>query len=343
MLRATQESAILTMMHDVKQTQIDEALAALAALNASRQVAVGRYNYYQLLLGAAAAMVPAADSTIAPVAIPNLPAQPGGAQSSGSAQQPGVQLNAQEQSEIDLAHQAMQQRVLAQGIEAGGSAAAMMPNISINLAAEPVGVGAVTGISFGGSNLAAAAEAVAKGFELQASVLTHNSVLAGKMGGYLRRQQEWSLQSNLASGEIMRIDQDIQAATDRVTIAQDELKIHEQQTANAQKVQDYLTGKYTSQELYGWMITQTSTLYSQVYQLAYSTAKLAERAYQRELACRSPVTSRSGTGTACARGCSRVTGCSSASNSWSGPTSIRTSASSRSPATCRCSCMTPLR
>ncbi len=283
-LRATQESAILTMMHDVKQTQIDEALAALAALNISRQVAVGRYNYYQLLLGAAAAMVPAADSTIAPVAIPNLPAQPGGAQSSGSAQQPGVQLNAQEQSEIDLAHQAMQQRVLAQGIEAGGSAAAMMPNISINLAAEPVGVGAVTGISFGGSNLAAAAEAVAKGFELQASVLTHNSVLAGKMGGYLRRQQEWSLQSNLASGEIMRIDQDIQAATDRVTIAQDELKIHEQQTANAQKVQDYLTGKYTSQELYGWMITQTSTLYSQVYQLAYSTAKLAERAYQRELA-----------------------------------------------------------
>ena len=32
------------------------------------------------------------------------------------------------------------------------------------------------------------------------------------------------------------------------------------------------------------MITQASNLHSQLYQLAYSTAKLAERAYQRELA-----------------------------------------------------------
>ena len=83
---------------------------------------------------------------------------------------------------------------------------------------------------------------MAKSFELQASVLTYKSVLAGKMGGYQRRQQDWAMQSNLASGEIMRIDQDIAAATDRITIAQDELKINDQQTANAQKVQDYLTG-----------------------------------------------------------------------------------------------------
>jgi peptidoglycan hydrolase-like protein with peptidoglycan-binding domain len=285
LLRATQEAAILTMMHDVKQTQIDEAQDALAALTISRQTAVGRYNYYQMLLGAAAATIPAAGSTIAPVAIPGVPMQStGGTQSSGTSQQPGVQLNAQEQSELNLAQQAEQQRIQAQGASASGSAAALFPNLSINLAAEPVGVGALTGLSFGGSNLAAAAEAVAKGFELQASVLTYKSYLAGKMGGYQRRQQDWAMQSNLASGEIMRVDQDIAAATDRITIAQDELKINEQQTANAQKVHDYLTGKYTNQELYSWMITQASNLHSQLYQLAYSTAKLAERAYQRELA-----------------------------------------------------------
>ena len=215
LLRATQETAILTMMHDVKQTQIDEAQDALAALTISRQTAVGRYNYYQMLLGAAAATIPAAGSTIAPVAIPGLPLQStGGTQSSGTSQQPGVQLNAQEQSELDLAAQAEQQRILAQGASASGSAAALFPNLSINLAAEPVGVGALTGLSFGGSNLAAAAEAVAKSFELQASVLTYKSVLAGKMGGYQRRQQDWAMQSNLASGEIMQIDQDIAAATD---------------------------------------------------------------------------------------------------------------------------------
>ena len=50
----------------------------------------------------------------------------------------------------------MQQRVLAQGIEAGASAAAMLPNLSIELAVEPFGVGAVPRLSFGGSNLASA-------------------------------------------------------------------------------------------------------------------------------------------------------------------------------------------
>jgi len=273
-LRATQETAILTMMRDIKQARITEAQAGIDALSVSRQVAAGRYGYYQSLLGASGPAVPEVGANIPPVTIPNQPAQPVG----------GAQLSAQEQSELNLAQQAAGQHAAAQAIEQLASIAAMAPSLSINLAAEPMGVGEVSGISFGGSNFAAAAEAVAKGFELQAGVLAYQAATAGKMAIYLRRQQEWALQSNLASGEIMRIDQDLLAAQTRFTIAQDELKTHDQQTANAQQAHDFLTGKYTSQELYGWMITQASGLYSQLYQLAYSTAKLAERAYQRELA-----------------------------------------------------------
>ena len=51
-------------------------------------------------------------------------------------------------------------------------------------------------------------------------------------------------------------------------------------------MQDYLTGKFTNQQLYDWMIGQVSTMYSKLYKLAYSTAKLAEFAYQRELSVR---------------------------------------------------------
>ena len=42
--------------------------------------------------------------------------------------------------------------------------------------------------------------------------------------------------------------------------------------------------KFTSRDLYGWMITQISGLYFQSYQLAYDLAKRAERALQHELA-----------------------------------------------------------
>jgi hypothetical protein len=103
------------------------------------------------------------------------------------------------------------------------------------------------------------------------------------MGGYFRRQQEWTFQSNVAAGDIMHIDAEINVANLRVTAAQDDLSVTIAQAANAQAIQNYLTGKFTSQQLYTWMIGQVSSLYSQLYQLAYATAQQAEVAYQREL------------------------------------------------------------
>jgi hypothetical protein len=119
--------------------------------------------------------------------------------------------------------------------------------------------------------------------ETQANYITYQAWAAGKMGGHFRRQQDWALQSNLAAGEIMQIDQQINAANARVTVAQDDLAVTAAQLASAQAVQSYLTSKYTSQQLYTWMTGQVSSLYSQLYQLAYATAQQAEVAYQREL------------------------------------------------------------
>jgi len=52
---------------------------------------------------------------------------------------------------------------------------------------------------------------------------------------------------------------------------------------NAQDIQDFLTNKkYTTQDLYGWMISDTSTTYFQCYQMAYDLAKKAERAFRFE-------------------------------------------------------------
>ncbi|MGH3276495.1 MAG: neuraminidase-like domain-containing protein [Streptosporangiaceae bacterium] len=273
LLRATQEANVLTLMHDLKQHQVDEANAAVDALNVSRTVAVSRYNYYQLLLGTSSPATPAVGAAIAPVDIP-LPTS----QSSG-----GVQLISQEQSELNYSEQAAYLHLGAGALQAVAGALFPIPQVTVNVNATPLGVGTSVGASEGGSSLGRAAEALAKGAEVAAAYLTYQAWAAGKMGGYFRRQQDWALQANLAAGEIMRIDRDIAAASLRVTIAQDDLAVHDQQTANAQQIEDFLTGKFTSQQLYGWMVGQASGLYSQLYQLAYGTAKLAEVGYQREL------------------------------------------------------------
>jgi hypothetical protein len=80
-----------------------------------------------------------------------------------------------------------------------------------------------------------------------------------------------------------QIDSQINAATDRLDIATSELSIQNQQISNAQAVSDFLTNKYTNAQLYGWMITQLTTVYTQAYQLAFGLAQQAQNAYQYEL------------------------------------------------------------
>ena len=102
--------------------------------------------------------------------------------------------------------------------------------------------------------------------------------MAATMGGYQRRMDEWNLQCQLASAELTQICSQITAAQDRLCIAQKELDIQNAQIANAQAVSDFLTSKYTNAQLYSWMITQLTTVYTQAYQLAFSSrAPGAER------------------------------------------------------------------
>ena len=66
-------------------------------------------------------------------------------------------------------------------------------------------------------------------------------------------------------------------------IANSELSIQNAQISNAQAVSDFLTNKYTNAQLYNWMVTQLTTVYTQAYQLAFSLALQAQTAYQYEL------------------------------------------------------------
>ncbi len=274
LLRAAQEITVQGLVLTQKQDQLKEAQANVAALTAARAVPVTKYQFYQALItGGSPPAAPAIGQNIPVTAIPAASAQQAG----------GVTLLPAEQSELTLSAEAALLHAGAGLLQVLASTEAMAPTVSIGLDVQPFGTGSNMSVSFGGSNVAASTEAVVHGMETLANYLTYMAWSAGRMSGHSRRQQEWTLQSNQAAAEIMQIDQQITAANIRVTIAGDELSVTQAQLANAQAVQSYLTAKFTSQQLYSWLMSSVSSLYSQIYQLAFSTAQQAEIAYQREL------------------------------------------------------------
>lgn len=137
--------------------------------------------------------------------------------------------------------------------------------------------------SFGGEQVGTAAASWASVSRGLAGILSEAGSMAATVGGYQRRQDEWTLQANMASAELTQIESQITAANDRLTIAGSEVQLQTRQLANAQAVSDFLTNKYTSAQLYDWMLTQLTTVHTQAYQLAFSLAQQAQTALQYEL------------------------------------------------------------
>lgn len=146
-------------------------------------------------------------------------------------------------------------------------------------------IGAPTslGATFGGENLAAAARALSTFLASTASIMQMTGGLAQTVGGYQRRQDEWTFQAQSAQTELDEIDQQLIGAQIRLAIAQSELANQQTQADNSQATLELMQSKFTNEQLYDWMVTQISTLYMQAYQLAYDMSSRAERAYRHEL------------------------------------------------------------
>ena len=155
-------------------------------------------------------------------------------------------------------------------------ALAIIPNIKIGA---PTSMGA----TFGGDNLAAMIKAFVSHMCALGGIASTEAQLSAANASYQRRSEEWKLQTQLAAKEIEQAERQIVAGEIRVAIAERELSNHELQIENAQEIDAYMRDKFTSQELYDWMVGQIATVYFQSYQLAYDAAKRAERAYRYEL------------------------------------------------------------
>jgi hypothetical protein len=135
----------------------------------------------------------------------------------------------------------------------------------------------------GGTLLSKAAELFALQSDGASAEHSYRANLASILASYQRRAADWVHQASTAGRDIDQLIKQIAAATIRVSIANQELSNHDLAISNAQEADAFMRDKFTNQELYAWMVQQTSDVYFRSYQLAYDVAKRAEQSYRHEL------------------------------------------------------------
>ena len=190
-------------------------------------------------------------------------------------------MNEWETAAMTMQGAALIANALAVILDTTSGGAHMVPNFSFGCSG--FGGSPVLWASYGGENVASAASSWASVSRGVGGLLTEGGSMAGTLGGYQRRADDWSLQANIASAELTQIAGEIAAAKDRLATATSELAVQNEQISNAQAISDFLTNKYTNAQLYNWMITQLTTVHTQAYQLAFNLAQQAQNAYQYEL------------------------------------------------------------
>jgi hypothetical protein len=291
-LRASHESQMLELITEVRNRDVLEARANVQNLEKGREAAGFRLAHYIGLLGNETVAVPAtpavsatltADSQLpADTLIPTIETDVD--ESLADSAERGVKLLNREKEELD-------KNEAAKWVTAGAAAGELLAGIfnlfpQIDGEVTPIGVGA--GAWWGGQNLGAGTSALSRAAAAVGTFLSQEAQQAATLATFIRREQEWTLQANVAAREIVQLDKQITAASIRVQIAEKELVNHQRQIDNAGQIELFLSDKFTNEELYQWMKEQLFSVYKQAYNLAFDMAKKAEKAYAYELGVDAP-------------------------------------------------------
>ncbi|PSL45404.1 hypothetical protein CLV51_104106 [Chitinophaga niastensis] len=314
LLKQQHELKILTLVQDIKYLQWKEAEAASEALLKSRNTVFERYRHYKLILGNTAtdidqlktidlarkALTEATFDSIyadwvSKYAI-NLQKEPyrqessvgglmefaGNAVTSVVGGQLGktLPLNKNENAELNIfLPTADAFNTLSMALKLATPILAFIPQFDAH--ATPLGVGAKVG--FGGVQLSKAA---AYGSDLSkqvAGAFTSSAERASKMAGYYRRAEDYVFQANLAGSDLMQYGRQIISSLIREQITKKEYDNQIKQIEQSQQVTDYLSNKFTQEDLYTWMQGQISKTYYDCYKFAFDVAKRAEQTMKYEL------------------------------------------------------------
>jgi hypothetical protein len=268
LIRAKHENGMQNMVMEIKKQQLEEAQKTLESLKQNRKSPEHRMKYYLQLIGEDAGKVPNADSDFSEIA--NAIETP--------VDETGLKLIKYEKQDMDKAGEAADWQIGIGIIETLAGIFNIIPAFATDI--KPFGMGA--GITFGGPNLGSSASATARGLQTYSNQLSFQSSSAGKKGGFVRALQDRVMQANAAGYEIKQIDKQILSQQIRIGIANLEITNQQKQIDNANEIEDFLINKYSNEELYSWMKGSLSTLYHQVYSIAFDLAKKAEKVYRFE-------------------------------------------------------------
>jgi len=288
-LRQTQETDLLNMVTEVKARQVLEAQANLDNLNSTRTTFFQKLNYYLADLLGGQEVSPGSgpglsddldeNSSLPPETIINLTTPSIDVSLTGT-DESGVKVIPKEKEEMDLNEQAEVSQLVGNAAETLAAVFHLLPDLGIMGA--PLGVGGNTTLPTG-QKIADALSSGARAALGYSSWRSIQAASASRMGGFIRREQDWVFQANMAAREIVQLDKQILAAQIRFQMAEHELETHKQQIQNAQEIEQFLEAKFSKQELFQWMIDKLNDAHKQGYQLAYDMARRAEKAYRFEL------------------------------------------------------------
>ena len=286
-IRATHELNMLDLMTGIKERQILDAKVSKEGLLKSRETAALRLEYYNSLLSLEGIDVPAPPTIDADLnADSQLPADTSIAKIETDVDvklvdsgEKGVKVIPREKEDMELSNNAINLTSDAGFTDFLAAYLKIIPQIEGDV--KPVGVGAGSG--FGGEQLAGMLSLMANSMRTNSSISSMQASAAQKMAGYIRREQEWTLQANLAAREIIQVDKQIISADIKTQISQKELANHKKQIENSKQVEQYLKDKFTNEELYQWMKEQLFTVYKESYNMAYDMGNKAEKCYRYEL------------------------------------------------------------
>jgi len=120
--------------------------------------------------------------------------------------------------------------------------------------------------------------------QTEAAIASTQSQAAAMRAGQQRTRQEWELRQRLATQDIVIADQEMRIEEDSVRIAEQQRTISELDLDQAEQLLDFLNTKFTSVELYEWMIPILERAYARVLQPSAATGRMAaaQLAFERQ-------------------------------------------------------------
>lgn len=190
-------------------------------------------------------------------------------------------VNAGETAALVLQGAAGVLQIVSTLLHAASGAGKALPNPTIGMAG--IGGSGLAVMTWGPNNVAGGLEAAATGTAMAATASSTAASIVATLASYDRRWDDWQHQARLAAKDIAQLKQLSVAANARIETAKADHATHLQQIANARAADAFMRSKFTNRDLHDRTAAQISAVYFKAYDLAFKTAKKAERALQYEL------------------------------------------------------------